>query len=364
MTSADEIRDVQRATWAGLSAGWEKWDSIIMDQLGPVGAAIIERLGIAEDHQHLDIAAGTGEPGLSIARLSPKGRVVLTDLVAEMLDALASAGRLDELLTAIAIDGKWLRGIGDGQQVKLFAAMLQAEKVIIAQHAIPEDTNETTQVKELLGPVDLTDAVVTGDAAHSHRATAQHIAAPADEGGRGSDYFLYVTGNEPTLQRAVYDAIQAPGARKPDFCEMDYGHGRIIKRSLWVTGAGGLDFPYVTRVVRIQRDGYDAAGTRVSKEIVHAVTSLGAGRAGPADLARIARGQWGIESMIIMASASGTPALAIARLVAADEDTVREVVHAFNEKGLAALDPDWAGGRPRQITDDDAEFIVAAAGTR
>ena len=137
--------------------------------------------------------------------------------------------------------------------------MLQAEKVIIAQHAIPEDTNETTQVKELLGRVDLTDAVVTGDAAHSHRATAQYIAAPADEGGRGSDYFLYVKGNEPTLQRAVYDAIQAPGARKPDFCEMDYGHGRIIKRSLWVTGAGGLDFPYVTRVVRIQRDGYCAA---------------------------------------------------------------------------------------------------------
>jgi SAM-dependent methyltransferase len=86
MPSADEIRDGQRARWAGLSASWEKWDAVIMDQLGPVGAAIIERLDIAEDHQHLDIAAGTGEPGLSIARLLPKGRVVLTDLVPEMLD--------------------------------------------------------------------------------------------------------------------------------------------------------------------------------------------------------------------------------------------------------------------------------------
>jgi SAM-dependent methyltransferase len=93
MPSADEVRDVQRETWAGLSAGWEKWDSVIMDQLGPVGAAIIERLGIAEDHQHLDIAAGTGEPGLSIARLSPKGRVVLTDLVAEMLHIAARRAR-------------------------------------------------------------------------------------------------------------------------------------------------------------------------------------------------------------------------------------------------------------------------------
>jgi SAM-dependent methyltransferase len=89
MPSADEIRDGQRAAWAGLSAGWEKWDSVIMEQLGPVGAAMIERLGIALDHQHLDIASGTGEPGLSIAKLAPKGRVVLTDLVAEMLDIAA-----------------------------------------------------------------------------------------------------------------------------------------------------------------------------------------------------------------------------------------------------------------------------------
>ena len=47
MPSADEIRDGQRATWAGLSAGWEKWDAVIMDQLGPVGVAMIERLDIA-----------------------------------------------------------------------------------------------------------------------------------------------------------------------------------------------------------------------------------------------------------------------------------------------------------------------------
>jgi len=89
MSSADEIRDAQRAKWAGLSAGWEKWDLVIMDQLRPVGAAMIESLDIAEAQRHLDVAAGTGEPGLTIARRSPKGRIVLTDLVAEMLDVAA-----------------------------------------------------------------------------------------------------------------------------------------------------------------------------------------------------------------------------------------------------------------------------------
>jgi transposase len=68
--------------------------------------------------------------------------------------------------------------------------------------------------------------------------------------------------------------------------------------------------------------------------------------------------------MIIMASASGTLVPAIARLVAADEDTVRDVIRAFNAKGLAALDPQWAGGRPRRISDEDIEVIVAAATTR
>ena len=93
MPSADEIRDTQRVTWAGLAAGWEKWDSVITEQLGPVGAAMIERLDVAADHHCLDIASGTGEPGLSIARLTPEGRVVLTDLVAEMLDVAARRAR-------------------------------------------------------------------------------------------------------------------------------------------------------------------------------------------------------------------------------------------------------------------------------
>ena len=70
------------------------------------------------------------------------------------------------------------------------------------------------------------------------------------------------------------------------------------------------------------------------------------------------------RAMIIMASASGTPVPAIARLVAADEDTVRDVIHAFNQRGLNALDPRWAGGRPRLISDEDIAFIVATATTR
>lgn len=86
MATPEEIRTAQQTTWDGLAAGWAKWDAIIMEQLRPVGEAMIAALGIAADQQHLDVASGTGEPGLAIATLAPEGRVVLTDLAGEMLE--------------------------------------------------------------------------------------------------------------------------------------------------------------------------------------------------------------------------------------------------------------------------------------
>jgi hypothetical protein len=54
----DEIRGVRRSTRPGFLRAGRSWDVVIMDQLGLVGAAIIERLGIAGDQEHLGIAAG------------------------------------------------------------------------------------------------------------------------------------------------------------------------------------------------------------------------------------------------------------------------------------------------------------------
>lgn len=70
------------------------------------------------------------------------------------------------------------------------------------------------------------------------------------------------------------------------------------------------------------------------------------------------------RGLMILASSSGTPVPAIARLLAADEDTVRDVIHTFNQRGLAALDPHWEGGAPRRISDHDVAFVLATARTR
>ncbi|WP_416903502.1 IS630 family transposase [Micromonospora echinospora] len=70
------------------------------------------------------------------------------------------------------------------------------------------------------------------------------------------------------------------------------------------------------------------------------------------------------RAMVVLASAGGNTVPAIARLVEADEDTIRQVIHRFNEMGMASLDPQWAGGRPRQISPDEEQFIVETANTR
>jgi helix-turn-helix protein len=49
---------------------------------------------------------------------------------------------------------------------------------------------------------------------------------------------------------------------------------------------------------------------------------------------------------IVLASVQGRAAGEIAVMFAATEGYVREVIHAFNELGFAALDPKWSGGRP------------------
>jgi DDE_Tnp_1-associated len=137
------------------------------------------------------------------------GADLLDELTGRWLRALADAGRLDEALTAIAIDGKWLRGVLDGQ-VKLFAAMLHDQKVIIGQVRVPDGTTEVTQVKELLSDVDLENVVVTADAAHSCRETAQCIAGKEEDGGREADYFLFV--GQPALA-AAGSLRRHPGTR-------------------------------------------------------------------------------------------------------------------------------------------------------
>jgi ubiquinone/menaquinone biosynthesis C-methylase UbiE len=88
-----EIREQQKETWNKFSPGWKKWDDFTMEFLQPMGEAIISELHIKADDNVLDIAAGTGEPGLTIARLASKGKVTGTDISDKMLEIAKETAR-------------------------------------------------------------------------------------------------------------------------------------------------------------------------------------------------------------------------------------------------------------------------------
>ncbi len=56
-----------------------------MDSLSPMGEKMLELATLKEDYLVLDVATGTGEPGLSAAKRVRKGKVVGVDLSEEML---------------------------------------------------------------------------------------------------------------------------------------------------------------------------------------------------------------------------------------------------------------------------------------
>jgi len=76
----------QRKTWNQYSGGWEKWDELLMTIMRPVSDRLIEILQLKGNEHVLDVASGTGEPGLTISTLLPKGRVTGSDLSENMVE--------------------------------------------------------------------------------------------------------------------------------------------------------------------------------------------------------------------------------------------------------------------------------------
>ncbi|MFF7213286.1 transposase, partial [Streptomyces sp. NPDC008238] len=69
------------------------------------------------------------------------------------------------------------------------------------------------------------------------------------------------------------------------------------------------------------------------------------------------------RAIVVMMSAQGQSVKDITSLMQVSEDYVRDVIHAFNERGFDALDPKWSGGRPRAISERVRERICLIART-
>ncbi|MGH3245423.1 MAG: ISAs1 family transposase [Trebonia sp.] len=235
----------------------------------------------------------------------------LTDASAEALDAAAGTWLVDlaglsapaavgqdgspPALTQVRLDGKAIRGAKDagGKQVRLLAAMIgpdAATSVIAAQAEVGKKTNEVPMAKVVLAQVDLNGKVVTADALHTVKATANYIHE------HGGEFIFPVKEN----RRALFDAVNALAWENTPVAHAatDKGHGRVTTRTIQVLPSPeDLPFPHVSQVFLIERYVTDLRGKPVSAVAALGVASPEAGQADPAAIAGYVREQWSIESL-------------------------------------------------------------------
>lgn len=85
MPTNQEIHDQQKQIWNGAAPGWKKWDPLLMTQWKAVSEAMLQAAHLKEGHQVLEMACGTGEPGIPAAKRVGKGSVIGTDLAEDMM---------------------------------------------------------------------------------------------------------------------------------------------------------------------------------------------------------------------------------------------------------------------------------------
>jgi Domain of unknown function (DUF4338)/DDE_Tnp_1-associated/Transposase DDE domain len=102
--------------------------------------------------------------------------------------------------TALAIDGKALRGSHDGNQkaTQLLSLVDHEDGTVLAQRKIDSKTNEIPVAQALLSEMNIKGTVITGDAIHTQDLTATIIAREKD-----AEYVFTVKGNQEKLQSQI-----------------------------------------------------------------------------------------------------------------------------------------------------------------
>jgi predicted transposase YbfD/YdcC len=227
-------------------------------------------------------------------------RRLLTRLPADTLDTVIGTWMWLRTSTiggrrVIAFDGKTLRGARDaaGNLVHLLAGLCHRTGVVVGQVSVGAKTNEIPMLAGLLKVLDITDAVVTADAMHCQRDTAQTIH------DRGGHYILTVKDNQPNLRKRVkslpWKDIPCLAASR------EHGHGRQDTRTLKATELSsgiGIGFPGAAQVLRLTRTRTVRTTGKRTRETVYAITSLTAADARPDQIAAWLRGHWVIENRL------------------------------------------------------------------
>ena len=203
----------------------------------------------------------------------------------------------------LAFDGKRERGTipaGETQGEALLAVYAPVEEVVVAQGRIEVDEGEIPAAQKVLGEVDLSEKVVVGDALHTQRLLSQQI-----KQGHG-DFVWTVKENQPLTYQAIETLFTHPdpvqeGSDFQTARTVNKGHGRIEERTLTTSSLLNtyLEWPSVEQVFRLERKfTFLRKGqiVRVEHMVHYGLTSLSRQQASPAQLLRLKRQYWQIET--------------------------------------------------------------------
>lgn len=204
-----------------------------------------------------------------------------------------------------SMDGKTLRGTiprGEIRGTHLLSIYVPRQGLVLVEAEVDRKENEIVVAPRILQQVNLSGAIVIGDAMHAQREASTQIVEA------GGDYLWTIKGNQARTEWAiqklfVYEACHLKqGAPLSKHCHMvsivHKGHGRIEKRTIMVSSElkDYLDWPYVGQVFRLEREVWHEKYQGRTRQIVHGLTSLTPQKASPRKLLALTRQYWGIES--------------------------------------------------------------------
>ena len=136
----------------------------------------------------------------------------------------------------VAVDGKTVRGSGDGEQspIHMVSALATQSGLVLGQEKVAQKSNEITAIPELLRALLLKGCLVTIDAMGCQKAIATQIVE------QGADYLLAVKGNQPSLLEAIDIAFisRRTGLSLHETFLKD--HGRRVGQFAWTLPAEGI----------------------------------------------------------------------------------------------------------------------------
>ena len=96
MTAFDpaQYKETTRDQWQQTAEAWHRWGPTLKSWLGPATDVMLDLAHVGPKSRVLDVAAGAGEPAITIAeRVGPSGYVLATDIAPNILEFAARSAR-------------------------------------------------------------------------------------------------------------------------------------------------------------------------------------------------------------------------------------------------------------------------------